>query len=87
MALLILQEKELVLNEREGGREKKIGALSIQEKFRFEFQKIPRAQWNGKFPLHRYDPSHRAFDYCPYKRGTEERYWDNNFSNGRRISA
>ena len=35
---------------REGGREKKIGALSIQEKFRFEFQKIPRAQWNGKFP-------------------------------------
>ena len=50
MALLILQEKELVLNEREGGREKKIGALSIQEKFWFEFQKIPRAQWNGKFP-------------------------------------
>lgn len=72
---------------REGGREKKIGALSIQEKFRFEFQKIPRAQWNGKFPLHRHDPSHRASDYCPYKRGTEERYWDNNFSNGRRISA
>lgn len=26
---------------REGGREKKIGALSIQEKFRFEFQKTP----------------------------------------------
>ena len=38
------------------------GALSIQQKFRFEIPEIFRVQWNGTFRFHRPDPSHRAFD-------------------------
>ena len=43
------------------------GALSIQQKFRFEISEIPRAQWNGTFRLHRPDPSPCAFGYCSCK--------------------
>ena len=54
-------------------------ALSIQQKFRFEFSEIPRAQWNGTFRLHRRDPSLRAFGYCSCKQDTKERYWGKQF--------
>ena len=40
-------------------RREESGALSLQQKFRFEI----RAQWNGTIRLHRPDPSHRAFCY------------------------
>ena len=55
------------------------GALSIQQKFRFEISEIPRAQWNGTFRLHRPDPSHRALGYCSCKQDTKERYWGQQF--------
>ena len=42
------------------------GALSIQQKFRFEISETLSAQWNGTFRLHRLDPSHRAFCYCGF---------------------
>ena len=45
-------------------RREESGALSIQQKFRFEISGTSRAQWNGTFRLHRPDPSHRAFCYC-----------------------
>ena len=45
-------------------RREESGALSIQQKFRFEISGTSRAQWNGTFRLHRPDPSHRAFWYC-----------------------
>ena len=54
-------------------------ALSIQQKFRFEFSEIPRPQWNGTFRLHRRDPSLRAFGYCSCKQDTKERYWGQQF--------
>ena len=34
-----------------GGQLTRLRALSIQEKFRFEISEIPRAQWNGTFPV------------------------------------
>ena len=37
------------------------GALSIQQRFRFEISETSRAQWNDTFRLHRPGPSHRAF--------------------------
>ena len=43
-----------------------VGALSIQQKFRFEISEISRAQWNATFRLHRLDPSHRSFCYCRF---------------------
>ena len=54
-------------------------ALSIQQKFRFEFSEIPRAQWNGTFRLHRPDPSLRAFGYCSCKQDTKEQCWGQQF--------
>ena len=42
------------------------GALSIQQKLRFEISETSRAQWNGTFRLHRPDKSHRAFCYCGF---------------------
>ena len=42
------------------------GALSIQQKFWFEFSKIPRAKWNGSFRFHRPVPSHRVFAYYSF---------------------
>ena len=54
------------------------GALSIQQKFRFEISEIPRAQWNGTFRLHRPDPIHRAFD-SSCKKDTKQRYWGQQF--------
>ena len=53
----------------------KTWALSIHQQFRFDISKIPRAQWNGSFRLHRPDPSHRAFGYCSCKQDSKERYW------------
>ena len=41
--------------------ERQLGALSIQQKYRFEISEISRAQWNGTFRLHRPDPSHRVW--------------------------
>ena len=55
------------------------GALSIQQKFRFEIQEILRVQWNGSFRLHRPDPSHRALGYCSCKQDTKEWYWGQQF--------
>ena len=55
------------------------GALSIQQKFRFEISEIPRAQWNGTFWLHRPDTSHCASGYCSWKQDTKERYWEQQF--------
>ena len=46
--------------------DERLGALSIQQKFRFEISEISRAQWNGTFRLHRPDPSHRAFCDCGF---------------------
>ena len=43
------------------------GALSIQQKFRFEISETSRAQWNATFRLHRPDPNHRAFCYYTLK--------------------
>ena len=48
--------------------------LSIQQKFWFKISEISRAQWNGTFQLHRPDPSHHGFGYCPCKQDTKERY-------------
>ena len=60
------------------------GALSIQQKFRFEISEIPRTQWNGTFRLHRpdTDTSHcasSASGYCSCKQDTKERYWEQQF--------
>ena len=49
-------------------RREESGALSIQQKFRFEISGTSRAQWNGTFRLHRPDPSHRVFCLCPRSR-------------------
>ena len=57
----------------------KTWALSIRQKFRFEISKIPRAQWNATFRLHRPDPSHRAFGYCSCKQNSKELYWGQQF--------
>ena len=43
-------------------------------KFRFEISKIPRAQWNGTFRLHR-----PAFGYCSCKQDSKELYWGQQF--------
>ena len=51
-----------------------LGALSIQQKFRFEISEISRAQWNGTFRLHRPDPSHRAFGHFSCKLDTKQWY-------------
>ena len=48
--------------------------LSIQQEFRFKISETSRAEWNGRFRLHRPDPSHRAFGYCSWKQDTKERY-------------
>ena len=55
------------------------GALSIQQKFRFEISEISRAQWSCTFRLHRPDPSHHAFGYCSCKQDTKERYCGQQF--------
>ena len=55
------------------------GALSIQQKFRFEISEISGAQWSCTFRLDRPDPSHRAFGYCSCKQDTKERYWGQQF--------
>ena len=55
--------------------EKKLRALSIQQKFRFEIPEIFRVQWNGTVRFHRPDPSYRALGYCSCKQDTKERYW------------
>ena len=54
-----------LITQEECAREES-GALSIQQKFRFEISGTSRAQWNGTFRLHRPDPSHRAFCYCGF---------------------
>ena len=55
------------------------GALSIQQKFRFEISEISRAQWSCTFRLHRPDPCHHAFGYCSCKQDTKERYCGQQF--------
>ena len=59
------------------------GALSIQQKFRFEISEISGAQWSCTFRLDRPDPSHRAFGYCSCKQDTKERHWTTILSNGK----
>jgi len=63
------------------------GALSIQQKFRFEISVILRVQWNGTFRLHRPDPSYRALGYCSCKQDTKERYWGQQFCQMERDSS
>ena len=59
--------------------ERQLGALSIQQKYRFQISEISRAQWNGTFRLHRPDPSHRTFGHCSCKQDTKERYREQQF--------
>ena len=47
------------------------GALSIQQKFRFEISQTSRAQWNGTFRLHRPDPSQRLGHFGPTDRNDQ----------------
>ena len=55
------------------------GALSIQQKIRFEISEISRAQWSCTFRLHRPDPSQRAYGYCFVNRMQKSGTGDNNF--------
>ena len=55
------------------------GALSIQQKIRFEISEISRAQRSCTFRLHRPDPSQRAYGYCFCKQDAKERYWGQQF--------
>ena len=53
--------------------------LSIQQKFCFKFQKFHVPSGSPTFCLHRPNPSHWAFGYCPCQQNTEEQYWGQQF--------
>ena len=55
------------------------GHFPFNKEFGFKISDIPRAQWNGTFRLHQFDPRHRTFGHCSCKQVTKERYWEQQF--------